>query len=330
MGTVVVVVAYLTISHRYLIKTSAIWRILRHQSRTQPGIFAIVSAFNVVLFAWATRYVDPVIAAIVSAAWLIIFVVVRKWHDTTSQLKNRYGPVPAQDYILMTTAFVGVGLVTLSESGNIQYNDSGLDVLVGISLATLAAVLAGAGTAYKFRVGEVLYTQSTKVDTINQRAPKESQATELACLMLVDTFADLIAGSVSLSIALIQTRVYESNVLAHVFSPTEFIIIIVGGIPVAAGAILLRKANLITYNLGINTMSYFTPVLSLGWLFLFSTVSIERHDLLIAGAAVVCAASILVSFRDSYTQLPHNWDSYGAPPNTQITLTAATHPQPRP
>ncbi|MCY3692970.1 MAG: hypothetical protein OXH30_13335, partial [Chloroflexi bacterium] len=54
--------------------------------------------------------------------------------------------------------------------------------------------------------------------------------------------------------------------------------------------------NVMTNNLGINAISYGTPIFSLFWLFLFAEVDISRVDYLIIGTAAIISANLLINF----------------------------------
>ena len=72
--------------------------------------------------------------------------------------------------------------------------------------------------------------------------------------------------------------------------------VIVGVLLQASAAILQRKANLSTRNLGVNALGYAIPILSLIWLWIFSEINVLRPDYLIIGAAAIVTANLLINF----------------------------------
>ena len=56
-----------------------------------------------------------------------------------------------------------------------------------------------------------------------------------------------------------------------------------------------RKANIITNNLGVNAISYCTPILTLTWLFGLGRANVARPDYLIIGAITIIGANILIN-----------------------------------
>ena len=57
-----------------------------------------------------------------------------------------------------------------------------------------------------------------------------------------------------------------------------------------------RKVNLVTVRLGINAMSYLTPIFGLLWIYLFSDFRPVRISFLLIGAATVITANLLINF----------------------------------
>ena len=67
------------------------------------------------------------------------------------------------------------------------------------------------------------------------------------------------------------------------------------GFSFVPGAVLARKAVLITPDLAVNALIYASPVVGLLWLGLFTDIVVARLDLLIAGALTVAAANLLLN-----------------------------------
>ena len=67
----------------------------------------------------------------------------------------------------------------------------------------------------------------------------------------------------------------------------------------STGSIFLRQANLKTKHLGVNALSYTTPIFSLVWLGIFSLINIPHIDYLIIGAAAIVVANLLINFEVS-------------------------------
>ena len=75
---------------------------------------------------------------------------------------------------------------------------------------------------------------------------------------------------------------------------------ILGGMIINTCSIIpWRKANIITNNLGVNAISYCTPILTLTWLFGLGRANVARPDYLIIGAMTIIGANILINTQRS-------------------------------
>ena len=79
-------------------------------------------------------------------------------------------------------------------------------------------------------------------------------------------------------------------------------IVVAGGIPIAFAWIAWRKANITTDNLGINALSFVTPIMSLFWLFWIAEAEVARWDYLAIGAAAVITSNILINLQAGFPQ----------------------------
>ena len=74
----------------------------------------------------------------------------------------------------------------------------------------------------------------------------------------------------------------------------------------ASGGILFRLSNLVTENLGVNSLNYAIPILSLTWLWAFSEVSVIRADYLVIGTIAIVAANLLINLD---TEIPLRFEA---------------------
>ena len=278
---------YLMWTHPDLVRRRDIWTWVVRQLPTRAGVLAVINGFSLAVFVWATLFIDTALVTVITAAWLILFVIYQKQHDES----NRYQRIPVQDWLLMGTALLGVALVTLSQSGGIM-TEAGWRLLWGILLATASAVCLS-WISFKFRLGTELYAS-----TCRTRQDKEVRKDELACVLAVsiaaDTAAMLLLGSILIVLNLFSTHT-ASNLGGLVSIPVVWIIGV--GIANALGSVAWRYANLQATNLGVNAMQYLRPVLSLVWLASFATVTVYRTDFLWVGAAAVVSVNALINFR---------------------------------
>ena len=105
--------------------------------------------------------------------------------------------------------------------------------------------------------------------------------------------ANLIGNAIALPVIVAAGGLFlDETIPARVVSSA----IVAGVVFLSIANIAWRKANLATHELGINTMSYLTPVLGLIWLFAFSQVGVIRVDYLIIGTAAILTANLLINF----------------------------------
>ena len=157
------------------------------------------------------------------------------------------------------------------------------ETIPGLLLVTLAAG-AAAAAAFTFPWGEKL-AASISSDSIDQRSIK---SLALFGTVLGYALSNLLSGPVNIGIGLLR---------GEELTGTMFAFSILGGMSIhSLGIVLARKANLTTDNLGINAMSYATPVLSLMWLFAFAQTEVERWDYLIIGAAAIISSNLIINF----------------------------------
>ena len=64
-----------------------------------------------------------------------------------------------------------------------------------------------------------------------------------------------------------------------------------------------RKVNLVTMRLGVNAMSYLTPLFGLFWIYVLSDFRPARMDYLVIGATVVLTSNLLINLPPKFV-----WD----------------------
>ena len=237
----------------------------------------------------ATLFLDTALVTVITGGWLILFVAYQKRHDT----RTRYRVIVVQDWLLMGMAMAGIALVTLSQSGGITTDGGGWRLLWGLLLAASTAVSLS-WISFRFRLGIDLYhSKYTGTSEI-----RDDRKAELACVLAVSIVTNTagILSSLLVGLTFFPGHRGPGTYLGGFVSVTIIWIVIVG-IVSSMGNIAFRYANLQTKNLGVNTMQYLRPVLSLVWLGSFATVTVSRTDFLLIGATAVIAVNALINFR---------------------------------
>ena len=244
-------------------------------------IFATISYFDLPLYAWSTQFIDISLVVIIYHIWPILFILVTARLFRT---EARYIRITSGLLILLALGFAGFAFAITSQTGELgNFNAiSFLGLSFGIILIITTAGVTSL-TAFALRWG----TDFQKMlNTLKSREINKSL--ELFGVLV----ALLIAASISVPITLFIGLINRETITIE-----SAIIGIIGGI--FAGtlpSISLRKANLITNNLGVNALSYVTPIVALIWLFLASRVDVARIDFLLIGAAAIIVANLLINF----------------------------------
>ena len=113
--------------------------------------------------------------------------------------------------------------------------------------------------------------------------------------------ADLVAVAVNLAVgcAVGETLGWSDVALG-----------LMGGVLVyTVASVAWRLANVLTDDLAVNGLAYLSPLLALGWLLAFRSVSVARLDFLLTGGVVVVACNLLSSLGVGRGSLPSRDDA---------------------
>ena len=257
-------------------------RLILRRMITWSMFFVILSQFDYVFFAWATRFVDVSVAAILFETWPIFLILLTA---LLFRREARYRTIRPDVILLLVVGFVGFAFVAASETGGLgDWSDAQFaDTLVGVGLVVLAIVLTTTA-AYQFRWGVDLSRALPRQLLTN----KNSAMVDICCVVASSWIGNFIASGINVVVGVASGETISTGAITFA---------LIGGIfGNALGNIAWRAANLMTTNLGINAISYATPIFSLIWLFLFAQVHIARVDLLIIGAVAIISTNLLINF----------------------------------
>lgn len=255
---------------------------LAARSSVSWAIFGtIVNSFSYALFAWSIQFVDVSIAAILLEIWPIGFILLTAWllRAGNGYRKNIRAILP-----LMAVALAGFGFVVASQAEVFSLDSLLFSAsIVGVGLALLGA-LANAFGAFPFVWGR---------DLVQKLPVAIKQNIGDATLIFFGTILGYAIGN--FFGAALNTAIglsFGETIALEVLTTG----IISGLLLHAPASMLLRKANLITNNLGINALAYGIPIVSLLWLAIFSEIGVVRPDFLVIGAAAIVTANLLINF----------------------------------
>ena len=265
-------------------------------------VFAIIGGFlEHSLFAWSIQLMDIAVATILYELWPVAMILLMAWlyrHD------EKFQKVTIKSISLVLLGLLGAALAYASQSVDFVafYSNLSWQTAGGVCLALLA-IIAAALSACGFRWGT-----NVSYGTVGNNSLELFFS--VVAFMLVGLFGALISGIIAVfrlqsggeNIPLdapIISFAGEQTSLAIVASlgiAVPLMVTVIGG-TAAHGfpSITWRAANFAGKNLGINALSYLTPVLGLCWLFLFAATTIPRMDYLAIGTTLIVVANLLLN-----------------------------------
>ncbi len=270
-----------------------------------PIILATISHLEWTFFALSTQYIDITVATVIYEIWPILLIWV------SGQIFLRYNTTSREVYFLSLLGFAGIIFVVLSEvEGGLGFGGWFSEILgtsqlgLGFLLIFIALVIAPLG-AFGLRWGVDLGRSIARPNGDQQDTGRLEFFGTMVAFLIGNTFALIINlgmgtlfGEQATDLTIDIPRISEQ---ALTVSP--IIVAIAGGfLTLAIGGIAWRRANLVTHDLGVNTLFYMTPVVALLALYglsqagILSHVNVLRPDYLIIGATAVIVANLLINF----------------------------------
>ncbi len=279
-GVAIGCLGFLVAFHSSLIFDKKVMGIIARRVPNWAMLFAVIGNLDFTMFTWSLRFIDVSISAVLIEIWpiFLIFLVARL-------LGERYKKITIEMVGLSFLCFIGVAFVVNSQFGTgVSENNTSTPMLVIGTVLALGGAIAAALTAFIFKWGALVGNEVSNVVDKN----KSLISLELFCVVIAYFIGSLISIPINGLAGFVSS---ESTTLSSLG------IGILGGIFVQSSAsILLRKANLVTHNLGVNSMIYMAPIMALLWLFLASQVNVARIDFLLIGAGAIITANLLINF----------------------------------
>ncbi len=270
-----------------------------------PIVLAAISHLDWTFFALSTQYIDIAVATVTFEIWPILVI----W--LSGRIFVRYNSTSREVYFLSLLGFAGIVFVVLSEvPGGLGFGGWFNEILgasqlgLGFSLILISLAITPLGT-FGLRWGVDLGRSIAKQDDDGQDTGGLEFFGAIVALMIGNTFAfcinigmGMLSGEQAPDLNIVIPRFSEQ---ALTISP--ILVAVIGGIlTLAIGGIAWRRANLVTHDLGVNTLFYMTPVVALMALYalsqagILSHVDVLRPDYLIIGATAVIVANLLINF----------------------------------
>ena len=264
-------ISILLLFFRPLLRDLAVLRLTLGRLRSWSVVPVVLNGFQLSVFFLASRIVDVSVVTVLTGLVPVVFVLLMYRLVSGRYRRNLRSMSP-----FLAFAFLGSVLVVAGEAGGFSLGSAwGWPLALGVFLSMLS-VLTGAAEAWTFRWGVGLAEQFPPgYDPV--RVVLFGSMLVYAVMGLPGTLAVCLGGLV------LGERLPWDQVVYAVFC---------GVFLQGVGNFLFRKANLITDNLGVNSLCYLTPVLSLGALALFGLVGVASPVYLVAGGLVVVGANL--------------------------------------
>ena len=240
-------------------------------------LYGAFGKFSYAFFAMAAGFASIASVAVMYEIWPIVMMVCMVWLFRGSR---QYRPASGWFFLMIVASFMGFVLVVWPERTVLPSST----LFTGVGIAILGASIAGSQNAMAFKWADLfgkdlhqtrLYGYS--LDSLLVFGSVFAQCiTQFMCVVISIPIAITIGGDISYSLVAVA---------------------FVGGLLSSGLAdVLFRAANTIGDNLGVNAISYTTPLFALGWLALFATVEVAKPDYLIMGAMIVVMSNLLINF----------------------------------
>ena len=304
LGLVIGFMTFAWAKYRDVLRIPSVTSDIRNALKSPAILATAISNFDYALFVLATMVIHVTAATVIFETWPLWMILMLA---LAYRGEDRY-----QKTVLFTVAMIGMCVVGLylvigSQSGTLSYLSQGGAVemtLLGGGFA-LAGALITSLAAFSFRWSTNLSRKLSKKEEVRKVYPQPSEdgtlekLLELLCLLIAYGVSSVIAISVSLIIGIARGETTSLN--------AQLIAILGGILTYAPATIAWRLGNLRSSNLGINVMIYWTPVVSLFWLYLLSIgivwqvqslfkFSILRADYLVIGSLFIVVANLLINF----------------------------------
>ena len=286
-GLMIALFSYILARHRHIFTNPESRKIIARNIRNPYLIATTAGQFDYVMLTIAAQHINIAVASTVFNTYTMIAVYMM---TLLFRRQGRYKPIQAAAIPLYLTGLLGVALTIFSETGHITLTDYGRgpspqDIAITIATPIITALAVGA-----IKWGTDLSSQiRQKVEV-----PVDDTAHhELGYVLTATMIASAITVPINIALAL------ATHTIQYATANTITTAMLGGLIINPCSIIPWRKANIITNNLGVNAISYCTPILTLTWLFGLSRANVARPDYLIIGAITIIGANILINTQGS-------------------------------
>ena len=304
------VLAFLFVRYRPLLASHSVRTMIFAKMRSWWFVALLIGEVDIVLLVWSFRYVDAPVASILFELWPVIAIPGGLLIDARRSRnggERRFQGTTLAIAVPILFAFIGLAFVIISQvdpAGRAGQPSGVHSQILGIALAIFAAICFGIRIPVTVYLGEIWSRSS---DPLSETRDLSSHPLSETRRRDLEIFGALAFSAFSVvPVLIICASLAISTELPSVRPETwPWLLILIGGVTGllvnATSRVLFRVATIITNNLGITAISYLTPVLALGWLFLGSRagwvdVTVNLDKFIIGTSAIICG-NVLINFR---------------------------------
>ena len=221
---------YLWTSYRHFLLDSEVMSLLRQRIFSWLILFTIIGSFDFAAFAWATRFVDISIAAILFELWAVFIIFFMHYLYKNEKI---YKKIDSMTIILIMFGFAGVAFIISSQSGKLNYLASGSlpEFTLGLLLAVIGAVIS-AFAAFNFR-----WSTNLSSEIVANSEVHDVQSLNVFAALFAYALSSIVAAPVSFMIGAMSGETFIFGSMAVVLG---------GAFAQGTGSILWRKSNLLS------------------------------------------------------------------------------------
>ena len=267
------------------IRSRVFWQ--QHIRQRHFGL-SILGRFEYPAFVLASTQIGVARASVIWGVYPMLYVVLLdRSTRTPDDSPSRYRRLALRDLAILGVAFLGLVFTVSSQQPPVAAGaDANWGTVLGVALAGSSALCA-ALNAYNISWG-INLAASVPVQPRNLGSDPATERLEAAAAMLGVFLAAAATAPVLVLLAAVVGG-FEASGAAIAGS------LFIGVFLLTPPVLFVRLANLRTHNLGVNSISYLTPVFSLAVLAVFDQMGDIRADLLVIGVAAITAANLALN-----------------------------------
>ena len=246
-------------------------------------VIMFFTTFQWAFFAWSARLVEVAVTTIIYEFWPVLFLLGRRFVVAkTDRAVSTKRQVPLSDLFLAVVAGVGLAFVIFSEQGDTTSSYAG-SPLAGIGLAFIALSLTGVGAVTNITVGERNDRLPKLLPSSSQKQSSRLETLSKVCLSVsVSAAPRMVAATILIGAGTAQI-IRGGGSLSWSGVGVGVLLGVAQG--VASGTFI--AANHLSRSDLINTLYYGVPIVALGWLWLFTEVTVANPTMFLLGVAII-------------------------------------------